>query len=78
MHTGFCAGLRHCVVAACIMRYVLLVSYTFCTISVSDTNESFKTFLTLVEIKEVTKLFLYMELEDYYFEENEKNIFFIT
>ena len=37
-------------------------------------NESLKTFLTLVEITEVTKLFLYMELEDYYFEEKEKFI----
>ena len=35
-------------------------------------------FLTLVEIIEVTKSLLYMKLEDYYFEENEKNIFFIT
>ena len=34
-------------------------------------------FLTLIEIIEVTKSLLYMEFEDYYFEENE-NIFFIT
>ena len=48
---------------------VLLLSYAFWTSSVRDPN---KTFLTLVEIIKVTKSFLYMELEDYYFEENEK------
>ena len=32
---------------------------------VRDPNESFKTFLTLLEIIEVTKSFLYMELGDY-------------
>ena len=52
--------------------YILLVSYSFWTISVGDPNESFKTFLTLVEVIQVTNSFLYkyMELEDYHFEEN--------
>ena len=39
---------------------------TCLTSSVRDPNESFKTCFTLVEIIEVTKSFLCMELEDYY------------
>ena len=57
-----------------LVRYVLLILYAFWTISVRDPNNSLKTFLTLVEIIEVTNSFLYMELENYHFEENEKNI----
>ena len=61
-----------------VYNYVLVsVSYSLWTSSVHDPNESFTTFLTLIEIIEVTKSFLYMELENYYYEENEKYIFFI-
>ena len=44
-------------VAACKVRYVLLVSYAVWTSSVRDLNQSFKTFLTLVYIIKVTKSF---------------------
>ena len=72
MCEGFFACLCHCWQPALFFTFL---SYAFWTSSVRDPNESFKTFLTLVEITEVTKSFLYMELEDYYLEENEKNIF---
>ena len=63
MHTAFCVYKKVPLVAACTVRYVLLlVSYAFWTSSVRDLNESFKTFLKLVEIIVVTKLFLYKEL----------------
>ena len=64
------ASVRDCAImlADCTVRYVLLVSYAFWTSSVRDKNESFKTCLTLVEIVQVTKSFLYIELENHYFE----------
>ena len=53
---------------------IVRVLNKFCT----GPNESLKAFLTLVEIIEVTKWFLYMKHEHYYFEENEKNVYFIA
>ena len=50
------------------------VLYAFWTSYVRNPNESFKTFLTLVEIIEVTKLFLYVELENHHFEQMKKYI----
>ena len=55
-------------VAASMVRYVattriVRVLNKFCTRSESI----IKTFLTLVEVIEVTNLFLYMELENFYF-----------
>ena len=47
------------------------------TSSVRNPNGSFKTCLILADIIEVTKSFLYMELEDYYCKKMRK-IFFIT
>ena len=61
MHAGFCAGLFH-------HRHI--------TVSIRDKNKLLKTFLTLVEIIEVRKPFIYMELENYL--KKMKNIFFIT
>ena len=45
--------------AACTVRYVLLVLHAFKTSSVSDQNESFKAFLTLIEIIGVKVIFMH-------------------
>ena len=48
-------------------------AYEILSSSLRNPNESFKTYLTLVETMKVTKSFLYMKVEDYHFEKKKNH-----